>query len=202
MYKILCYGNSNTWGCIPGTDERYAKNQRWPGVMERELGDDYRIIEEGLNGRTTIWEDPIEGHKSEKNYLTPCLETHKPLNLVIIMLGTNNLKGRFSLPACNIAEEAGTLVKMVFKSETGKGKKPPPVGDLKEFVRWYEGAREKSKSLSTEFRRMAEELDCHLLNAGEYVSSSDTDGVHLEAEEHGKLGQVVARRVEKIRNGK
>jgi lysophospholipase L1-like esterase len=90
---ILCYGDSNTWGYNPSTGGRYARDERWPGVLRTELGEGYLVIEEGLNGRTTVWDDPIEGYKNGSTYLIPCLETHKPIDLVIILLGTNYLDG-------------------------------------------------------------------------------------------------------------
>ena len=102
MKSILCYGDSNTWGCkpivLPGVVERFDRDVRWTGILRQQLGDDYLVIEEGLNARTTVHDDPIDGaHKNGKPYLLPCLETHLPLDLVIIMLGTNDLKSRFSL---------------------------------------------------------------------------------------------------------
>lgn len=208
MYKVLCYGDSNTWGCKPGTQKRYAKGERWPRVMKNELGKDYRVVEEGLNGRTTVWEDPIEGYKSGKNYLSPCLETHKPIDLVIIILGTNDLKTRFSVTAYDVAEGVGTLVDIVSKSEAGRDASspdtllvaPPPIEKLTEYEDCFRGAREKSRNLSKEFERISSELGCRLLDAGEHIRSSDKDGIHLEKSEQRKLGLVLANRVEKIRN--
>ena len=107
---VLCYGDSNTWGYDPATQKRYPRNVRWAGVLRRALGNGYLVIEEGLNGRTTVWDDPIEGYKNGKEYLVPCLETHKPIDLVIIMLGTNDLKARFHVPACDIAAGAGVAI--------------------------------------------------------------------------------------------
>jgi lysophospholipase L1-like esterase len=103
---ILCYGDSNTWGCIPLTGpqppRRYGPARRWPGVLRRELGDGYWIVEEGLNGRTTVWDDPLEPFRSGKELLVPCLMTHEPIDLVIVMLGTNDLRSRYLLnPAVN-----------------------------------------------------------------------------------------------------
>lgn len=97
MKNILCYGDSNTWGYDAETKNRFPPDVRWTGILKRTLGEGYHVIEEGLNGRTTVWDDPIEGYKNGREYLIPCLESHRPLDLVIIMLGTNNLKKRFSL---------------------------------------------------------------------------------------------------------
>ncbi len=110
MKKILCYGDSNTWGHIPVTGGRYGDDVRWTGVLQAALGEGYRVIEEGLNGRTTVHDDPIEGvYKNGKHYLIPCLESHRPLDLVIMMLGTNDLKMRFSLPPSDIARGVEAL---------------------------------------------------------------------------------------------
>nr|MDQ3302571.1 hydrolase [Actinomycetota bacterium] len=89
MKTVLCYGDSNTWGSNPETGERFAPHVRWPGVLAWELGDGFCVIEEGLPGRTTVRDDPIEGaHKNGRTYLRACLESHKPLDLVTVMLGT------------------------------------------------------------------------------------------------------------------
>ena len=97
MKTVLCYGDSNTWGYIGGTGERFAPEVRWPGVLQAALGGAYRVIEEGLNGRTTVFDDSIEEGRNGETYLRPCLQTHAPIDLVILMLGTNDLKRRFSL---------------------------------------------------------------------------------------------------------
>ena len=92
MRNILCYGDSNTWGYIPVKCERYPFDVRWTGVLQQELGAEYRIIEEGLNARTTAYEDPWSYWRNGKDYLPACLISQKPLDLLIISLGTNDLK--------------------------------------------------------------------------------------------------------------
>jgi lysophospholipase L1-like esterase len=203
---ILCYGDSNTWGWNPATQSRYARHERWTGVLRQELGEGYLIVEEGLNGRTTVWDDPIEGYKNGKEYLIPCLETHKPIDLVIVMLGTNDLKMRFSLPACDIASGAGVLVDMVAKSATGPEESappvllvaPPPLGELSEFAEVFEGGPVKSSQLSRHFGLVAEEQGCELLDASTVVVTSDVDGVHFDLSEHRKLGEAIAARVKQM----
>lgn len=203
---ILCYGDSNTWGYNPLTEGRYARDERWAGVLRRALGDGYVVVEEGLNGRTTVWDDPIEDHRSGKEYLLPCLRTHKPVDLVVIMLGTNDLKARFGVPACDIAAGAGVLVDMVAKSETGPGNRapkvlliaPPPLARLSGFAEMFEGGAAKAEKLSRHFRLVAEERGCALLDAREVIVSSDVDGIHLDASEHRKLGEAVARFVRQL----
>ena len=128
MRTILCYGDSNTWGYDPETGERFPEDVRWPGVLRTKLGDDYRVIEEGLSGRTTVWDDPIEGvHKNGRTYLGPCLESHKPVDLVTLMLGTNDLKTRFGSSASDIAQGAAQLSEMVSRSGCGPGGGAPVV---------------------------------------------------------------------------
>jgi len=206
MKRILCYGDSNTWGYDPATGERFPAPVRWTGVLQRELGEEYLIIEEGLNGRTTVWDDPIEGYKNGKSYLIPCLASLRPLDLVIIMLGTNDLKKRFSLSAYDIANGAGVLVDVVNKSAAWPGERtpavllvaPPPVVALSGFAEMFEGAEAKSRGFSPHYRRVAELYGCHFLDAGDTAVSSPLDGIHLEAEGHAKLGQALAIAVRSI----
>jgi len=203
---ILCYGDSNTWGYDPSTGGRYPRDVRWPGVLRKELGDEYLVIEEGLNGRTTVWDDPIEGYKNGKEYLVPCLETHKPLDLAIILLGTNDLKMRFSVSAYDIANGAGALVQIVQKSEAGPGGgvpqvlllAPPPVAKLTGFAEMFEGAGSKSRRFAEHYARVAQERGCVFLDTGQVIVSSDLDGIHLEAGEQKKLGVAVAARVREL----
>ena len=207
MRTILCYGDSNTWGFDPETGERFGEDTRWPGVLRRELGEGYRVIEEGLPGRTTVWADPIEGeHKDGRAYLRPCLESHRPLDLVTVMLGTNDLKARFGLSASDIAQGAASLAEMALRSGCGPGGgapavllvAPPPVGRLTEMAEMFEGSEEKSLGFSEHYRRFAEGCGCEFLNAAEVIVSSDVDGIHFDAEEQRKLGGAVAARVREI----
>ena len=206
MKTILCYGDSNTRGYAPGTGERFPRDVRWTGVLRRELGDGYQVIEEGLDGRTTVWDDPIEGYKNGKTYLIPCLESQRPIDLVVMMLGTNELKMRFSLSAYDIAEGVRVLVDIVQKSESGPDGgppkllllAPPPVARLTEFEEMFEGAEAKSRRFSEHYRRIAEEQECEFFDTSQVIVSSDVDGIHFEAGEHQKLGQTVADLVRKI----
>jgi lysophospholipase L1-like esterase len=200
MKTILCYGDSNTWGWNPATLERYARDERWPGVLRQELGEGYLVIEEGLPGRTTVWDDPIEGYKNGREYLIPCLDTHKPIDLVTIMLGTNDLKVRFSVSAYDVANSAGVLVDIVQRSMAGPNggapkvllMAPPPLGRLTEYAEMFDRAKIKSRKFSKHYQRVAKEYGCQWLDTANIVVSSDVDGVHLEPDEHRKLGQAVA----------
>lgn len=206
MKTILCFGDSNTWGFDPTTQERFSREVRWTGVLRQELGRDYDVIEEGCNGRTTVWDDPIEGYKNGRDYFIPCLVSHKPIDLVTIMLGTNDLKMRFSLSAFDIANGAGVLVDIVQKSDYGPHDRapkvllmaPPPVAKLTEYAEMFEGAEVKSRRFSEHYRRVAQEYGCEFLDTSEVIVSSDLDGIHFEASQHKKLGQAVAARVREV----
>lgn len=206
MKTILCYGDSNTWGYDPASQIRYPRDVRWPGILRNMLGEGYLVIEEGLNGRTTVWDDPIELDKNGATYLRPCIQTHKPMDLVVIMLGTNDLKTRFSLSAYDIASGAGVLVDIVRKSDTGIDGDapevlliaPPPAVELPGFAEMFENAVEKSGGFARHYRRVANEKECHYLNAGNFVESSTLDGIHLEVDMHTELGKAVAAKVKEI----
>ena len=200
MKTILCYGDSNTWGYDPVSGDRHSYSDRWTTVMQEELGGEYLVIPEGLNGRTTVWEDPIELHKSGSAYLPPCLESHKPLDLVIIMLGTNDLKVRFSLPPSDIARGAGRLADIVKKSGCGPGGSaprvlllvPPEVRRLSNFAEMFAGSREKSLAFPRAYAEIAAEEGVPVLDIGRTVRFGDTDGIHFEADQLPVLGKLAA----------
>lgn len=208
MKTILCYGDSNTWGYNPADQGRYPLEQRWVSVLAIELGAEYHLIAEGLNGRTTVWPDPVEGeYKSGKSYLLPCLESHHPLDLVVLMLGTNDLKHRFGQSAWDIAHGAGALVELILRSDFGRDGRapqvllvaPPPTcvaGTL--FAEFFAGADETSRDLAWHYRLVAEELACHFLDAGAVIVSSKLDGIHFDAGELPKLAGAVAAKVRAI----
>jgi lysophospholipase L1-like esterase len=203
MKTVLFYGDSNTWGYDPVTQSRFDIHTRWAGVARDLLGSDWHVIEEGLNGRTTVWDDPIEGDKNGKTYLPPCLATHRPLDVVCILLGTNDCKVRFSLPACDIAAGVGVLVKIAQASGTGRDggapavvlMSPPPFAPLAgtRFVDMFAGGEEKSRQFMRHYSLVAAELGCHFVDVGEIVQSSPLDAIHYEASEHRKLGEFIAR---------
>ncbi|CAA9414099.1 MAG: FIG01076193: hypothetical protein [uncultured Rubrobacteraceae bacterium] len=204
MRVVLCYGDSNTWGFDPETGERFAPDVRWPGVLTRGLGEGFRVVEEGLSGRTTVRDDPIEGaHKNGRTYLRACMESHKPVDLVALMLGTNDLKQRFAASASDIAQGAAALAEEILRSGCGPGggaplvilMAPPPVGRLTELAEMFEGSAEKSVRFAGHYRHFAGQYGCGFLDVGAVAASSDLDGIHLEAEEHRKLGEAVAASV-------
>ena len=200
MKSVLCYGDSNTWGFCPQTEGRYGHNERWTRVLQRLLGDEYWVIEEGLNGRTTVHDDPVEGHKSGLAYLVPCLESHKPLDVVVLLLGTNDLKARFAQSARDIGRAIERLVRVVQYSETGPNGSaprvlllaPPPLATLTGFAQTFVGAPEKSRGLASEYRGVAEARGCDFLDTGTVIVSSEADGIHFDADQLPKLARAVA----------
>jgi lysophospholipase L1-like esterase len=215
MKHVLCFGDSNTWGWDPeatalaGCPVRHGAGIRWTGVLQASLGNTFRIIEEGLNGRTTVFEDPIEAGRNGRTYLEPCLLSHMPLDLVVLMLGTNDLKTRFSVPAGDIADGALQLVRIIQRSGSGPDRSapkvlllaPPRVGDLDgmpELSEKFLGAARKSKQLPGFLERVALTACVHFLDIQEVVVPSPVDGLHLSAAEHGKLGRAVAEAVVRI----
>jgi lysophospholipase L1-like esterase len=210
---ILCFGDSNTWGSatVARPDGRYAPAERWPGVLAARLGDRWNVVAEGLSGRTTVHPDPIEGHWLDgSTYLPPCLKSHKPLDAVAIMLGTNDLKARFSVPARDIALGVGVLLKIVRQSEAGPNGGapkmlvicPPPIlqtfGERPDFAEMLAGGYEKSLRLAPAYAAVAKEHGAAFLNAGDVIKSSAYDGIHLDPEAHAALGKAVADSIAKL----
>jgi lysophospholipase L1-like esterase len=203
MAVIVAFGDSNTWGWDPKGATRYQPDVRWTGVMQRELGSGYRVIEEGLNGRTTVFDDPIEPDRRGADYLPPCLRSHAPLDLLIIALGCNDMKTRFSASPSDIASGAERLILMARAEPVGPDGAPPaillvappPIGKLTDFAEMFEGAREKSLVLAQRYRAVAERQRVGFLDAGEFVACSELDGVHFAPEGHAILGRVTAEAV-------
>ncbi|MDQ2654437.1 MAG: SGNH/GDSL hydrolase family protein [Chloroflexota bacterium] len=200
---ILCYGDSNTWGYDPASGKRFPPDVRWTGVMARELGDGYHVIEEGLNGRTTRWDDPIAPGRNGLTYLAPCLESHHPLDMVLIMLGTNDLKQRFNLSASDIAESAGGLAGIAQNTALSAAGAPahvlliapPAVTTLTHFDEMFAGAEPKSRLFSRYYRLSAEWNGASFFDAGSVIESSPLDGIHFEADAHRILGLALANEV-------
>ena len=127
MKTILCYGDSNTWGHHAPLGDRFDEATRWGSRLRTILGEEYRVVEEGQRGRTTVWDDPVENRMAGLKYLWPCLDSHAPIDLVVIMLGTNDCKPYFGLHPQNIADGAGRLVDMIQKCSFGPNDTAPKV---------------------------------------------------------------------------
>lgn len=202
---VLVYGDSNSHGTTPMesilTQGRFGPDTRWPGVLAAALGPGWRVIEEGLPGRTTVHTDPISGpHKNGLAVLPAVLESHAPVDLVILMLGTNDLKARFGLPPVEIAVGVEKLVRHVRQDMTGpEGRAPalllvcpPPVDEAGCLAEIFAGAPSKSRRLPGYLAAVAARWGAAFLDAGRVIGPSPLDGVHFDAEAHGLLGRAVA----------
>ncbi|WP_343210706.1 GDSL-type esterase/lipase family protein [Anaerolentibacter hominis] len=209
MKNIMCFGDSNTFGSNP-SGGRWERYERWTGILQKMLGEDYYVIEEGHGGRTTVYEDPVEGNKCGKNQLIPLLSSHRPLDLVIVMLGTNDLKMRFGAPAMDIAKGAGEVVKIIRKYDfmpkyrepkillaapilIGEGIEDGPFGYM--FDRT---ARERSLEFDRCFSQVAEEQGVFYMNAAEYGWPSKIDGLHMDKDSHQAMADAFYAQVKKL----
>jgi len=198
MPTILCFGDSNTWGSVPRRTRRYDNDERWPALLRAALPNNFEVIEEGQPGRTTVHNDPFEGEKNGLRYLCPCLESHIP-DLVLILLGTNDLKHRFGLSAYDIAQGASKLVEEVqkFKSMAKAVPPkvlliaPPPVYEVGFFANMFSGAALKSQSLAKYYAQFARALGCEFFDAGSVVNSCHKEGIHWQVEQHKYLADAL-----------
>ena len=207
--RILCFGDSNTWGNIAGTLDRFDPDVRWTGVLQNELGDDYLVIEEGYNGRTSLMPDLVEGRLSGIDYFKPCLDSQSPLSLVILMLGTNDLKIRFGLEAESIAFGFARYLDALQITPTAGGQ--PKVLLVSPILldesyknnevfhgMFGEDGVKRSEALADAYRRFAKANGIEFMNAADYAAPGKVDGIHMEAEGHAALGKAMAKRVREI----
>ncbi len=211
--RILAFGDSNTWGRIPGDDNnaRYLANVRWTGRLQALLGTSFEVIEEGLNGRTTNFDSPNKAGKNGRAYLFACLETHKPLDLIILALGTNDLKAKYGLTAGQVGEGLHACVKAILAEGRNRSGKVPAVIILspvvvieKQRLRFgkpeidFLGALEKSKALAGIYQGIAAENGFGFVDLAQIAVASEVDGVHLEAEEHNKIAECLCPMVKSM----
>ena len=201
MKTILCYGDSNTYGYIPRRGMRYPKDVRWPGRLQNLLGEEYTVIEEGCSGRTTVYDDPLEGWKNGLDYLKPCIHSHKPIDMVILALGSNDLKETFHATPEEIAQGAETLVSVIEAFSMGKQGfvptiilvAPTEIGegitDSFFYGAFLENAITRSKELPKHYREVANRHGCVFFNAAEYVKPSDADSLHFTPEGHAVMAE-------------
>ena len=206
---IVCFGDSNTHGANPsghGKDaagpKRLPRSVRWPRVMEAALGDGYDVIEEGLNGRCTIWDSEIEPGRNGLDYLLPCLLSHAPVDLVTIMLGTNDLKSVYANSAADIACGAARLVDVARGSLAGPNGSPPevllvspvPLGEItaRSEMWGFGDALATSRELARMYAIVAEDHGASFFDAGSVAAVHPDDGVHLDAAACASLGAAMA----------
>ena len=206
MKRILCYGDSNTFGTGPmatlADDPIHPKQVRWAGVMEADLGDGFDIVVEGLPGRTTVFDDPVEGeYRNGLRSFGAILESHRPIDLLIIMLGTNDLKQRFNLGPQDVALGVARLLieaKWLEIVDRALVICPTPVKERGDLAEIFRGAEARAVGLPQHMERFARENGAEFLDAGALIRVDETDGVHLSAEAHAVLGRAVAGKVRTI----
>ena len=204
MRSVLLFGDSNTHGTMPlpdlGLSDRFGREERWPGRL-RKLLPDWDVIEEGHPGRTTVHDDPVEGaHRNGLTVLPALLESHRPLDLVVVMLGTNDLKERFSVNATDIAHSLERLARVILGSGAGTGNGapgvllvcPPPIIEVGCLAGMFAGGAAKSQGLAAEVRKAAARAGVAFLDAGTVVTVSPIDGIHYDAEANPALAEAVA----------
>ncbi len=205
MKRILCYGDSNTWGYIGTTGERYPEDVRWTGVLQKLLGPGYTVIEEGLNGRTTVRDDPDEDGRNGETALFPCLNSHKPLDLVVTMLGTNDVKPVFAVTPSEIAAGMERLVEIILHSGCGRNGaptlllvSPPPIAEQGPFKEMFSGGTETCRELHTQYEAIARKYATAYLDGALHAKPSREDGVHLGPEGHRDLAEAIAKEIQQI----
>jgi lysophospholipase L1-like esterase len=206
--RVLCFGNSNTWGYIPGIGERFDYNSRWAGILAQSLNGKYQIIEEGLNGRTIAWDDPTHNGRNGLKYLIPCLETHRPLDIVIIFLGTNDLKNYFNGSIQDIANNMDKMIKIIKDVQYGSNGNPPQIlllsiphiSKIDRRDSSFINAREKSIRLTALYQEIALNNHIKFLDITATIKPSPIDGVHLNKENHQKLAQLLIQKIKEIEN--
>jgi len=205
--SILCYGDSITWGYNPKDGTRFAPEDRWPCVLEQALDGRARIVEEALNGRTVATDDPSHPNRNGLALLPPLLEAHAPLDIVLIMLGTNDSAPCYGLTPGRIAMNCAGLIRAVRSTLPGIGFAAPPIvlmappllGALSaEMALFYAGGEATSQGLAEAYRTTAKYFDCHFFDAGAVVQASAVDGVHLDPPDQRKLALAVKDIVEPL----
>jgi lysophospholipase L1-like esterase len=210
MHQILVYADSLSWGIIPDTRQRFRFNQRWPGVMELALGRagiPVRVIENCLNGRRTVWEDPFKPGRNGLEGLGACIEMNSPLALVILLLGTNDFQSMHGYNAWHSAQGLGALISAIRGAPIEPGMPvppilvvaPPPLQQARGAIApKFEGCETRALGLSAAIEALARERDCYFFDAGSVTPTSRVDGVHLDEDQHRCLGEALARTVHSL----
>lgn len=212
--SILCFGDSLTWGWIPVEEGaptlRYPFEQRWTGAMASKLGTGYHIVEEGLSARTTSLEDPNDARLNGSAYLPSAIASHLPLDLVIVLLGTNDTKSYFRRTPYEIANGMAKIVGQILSGGGGIGTPypspkalvvaPPPLTPMPHpfFQGMFEGGHEKSAALTAEYKNMADFMKVDFLAASDFITTDGCDGIHFTAENNRDLGYAIADKVNAI----
>jgi len=204
VHHLLVYSDSLTWGIIPNTRKRLPFDERWPGVLENglsDLGHRVRVVEDCLNGRRTVWEDPFKPGRNGLLGLAQRIEIYSPLSLVILMLGTNDFQ--FSHPystAWSAAQGITTLVSEIRKAPIEPGMPippilvvcPPPIHSPQGTIAAkFSGAEQRCRGLADAYRVVSSDLGCHFFDAASVTPASRVDGIHLDSDQHLVLGRAL-----------
>jgi lysophospholipase L1-like esterase len=211
MKQILVYSDSLTWGIIPSTRQRLAFDDRWPGVMENSLNkaaaNQYRVIENCLNGRRTAWDDPYKPGRNGLDGIGQVIEMHSPLALVILMLGTNDFQSMHPHNAWHAAQGIRSLVSAIRQAPIEPGMPVPPIllvappliqTPKGPIAPKFTGGEVKCRGLAKEYEVVADELDCAYFDSSSVTPSSKVDGIHLDKDQHHALGKALASAVSKL----
>jgi lysophospholipase L1-like esterase len=210
MQHILVYADSLSWGIVPTTRQRLAFDQRWPGVMENTLfanGQRVRVIEDCLNGRRTVWDDPFKPGRNGLEGLAQRIEIHSPLALVILMLGTNDFQSMHPHNAWHASQGIQALVSAIRTAPIEPGMPvpqilvvvPPAITSPKgPIAPKFAGGEHKCVGLAEAYRQVCVDMGCHYFDAATVTTSSPVDGVHLDADQHLILGKALSHVVEAL----
>ena len=208
MKNILFFGDSNTFGSNP-LGGRHPYEKRFTGRIHLALGPEYRVIEEGLGGRTTVFEDEIEQGRCGRDALAMCIATHKPIDLLVIMLGTNDLKARFRPTDWDLARAMEQLLHIIDTYPYAPHfKKPqvllispieigPRVADCG-FGCFTAQAAEQSKRFSRIYAQVAADAGIHFFDAATVARPSAEDQLHMDSENHAKLAAALETKIRDI----
>ncbi len=199
MRQLLVYGDSLSWGIVPDTRRRLPFDQRWPGVLQRGLAE-VRVIEDCLNGRRTVWDDPYKPGRNGLDGLEQRIEINSPLALVIVMLGTNDFQATHQHDATLSAQGLAAVVRTIRRAPIEPGMPVPPILVVappalqtpRGPIAWkFRGAETRAAGMAAAYARVAADEGCAFFDAGSVTASSRVDGVHLDVEQHVTLGRAL-----------
>ena len=204
MQQVLVYADSLSWGIVPTTRQRLPFDARWPGVMENTLnanGAHVRVIEDCLNGRRTVWDDPFKPGRNGLQGIEQRIEIHSPLALVVLMLGTNDFQSMHAHNAWHSSQGIAALVSAIRTAPIEPGMPVPPILVVAPpemttpkgpIAPKFAGGETKCVGLAAAYQKVCEDMGCHFFDAGSVTTSSAVDGVHLDAEQHHALGLALS----------
>lgn len=211
--SVVCFGDSLTWGFNPLDKSRYSHDIRWTRLLQKELGDGFYVVEDGLNSRTTVFEDPVRGDKNGLQHLATVRKTHMPIDILLIMLGTNDLQDRFRMSAEAIGMAMGRLLFAATQpTDDVEGRPPkvllmapPPLGDFTgtPYGNIYSNAHSQTQSrlLADVYRRQAGEYGTAFFDTGSVIEPSAVDAIHFEAAPQAGLASAIAGQVRQLADG-